>query len=54
MTNRKSKLITSKPYHLWTDVLHARSLAKQSYDEWDRGAYVRWTVNTAWKLFKVL
>lgn len=54
MTKRIPKLITSKHYHLWTDALHARALARQSDNEWDRGAYVRWAVNTAWTAFEVV
>ncbi|MEW6145739.1 MAG: hypothetical protein AB1598_12040 [Thermodesulfobacteriota bacterium] len=54
MTNRITKLITSNQYHLWTDALHARALARQSDNEWDRGAYVRWAVNTAWTVFEVV
>lgn len=43
-----TKYVDSNHYHLWTDVLHARELAKQTSNKWDRGSYVRWTVITAW------
>ncbi|WP_049768525.1 hypothetical protein [Anaeromyxobacter sp. Fw109-5] len=46
------KLIDSTQYHLWADALHARQLARTTKDEWDRGAYVRWAVNTAWTAFE--
>lgn len=46
------KLIDSTQYHLWSDALHARQLARTTNDEWDRGAYVRWAVNTAWTAFE--
>ncbi len=46
------KLIDSTHYHLWSDALHARELARTATDEWDRGAYVRWAVNTAWTAFE--
>ena len=39
-------------YHLWTDALHARQLARDAANEWDRGAYVRWAVNSAWTAFE--
>lgn len=39
-------------YHLWTDVVHARQLARDSVDEWDRGTYVRWTIQSAWSAFE--
>jgi len=54
MMRETSKLITSKQYHIWTDALHARTLARQSDNEWNRGAYVRWAVNTAWTAFEVV
>ena len=46
------KLIDSTQYHLWSDALHARQLARTTTDDWDRGAYVRWAVNTAWTAFE--
>lgn len=52
MTTKVPKLVTSTHYHLWTDALHARALAAQSRNTWDRGAYVRWAVNTAWTVFE--
>ena len=39
-------------YHLWTDALHTRQLAQDAANEWDRGAYVRWAVNSAWTAFE--
>lgn len=39
-------------YHLWTDALHARQLARETQDEWDRGSYVRWTIQAAWTAFE--
>jgi rhamnogalacturonyl hydrolase YesR len=48
------KLVDSISYHLWTDALHARELARTTDDNWDRGTYVRWTVNTAWSAFEMV
>jgi hypothetical protein len=47
------KLITTPSYHLWNDALHARALAHQTEDDWNRGAYVRWTVTTAWAVLEL-
>jgi hypothetical protein len=47
-------LVTTTHYHLWTDALHARALATQARNTWDRGAYVRWAVNTAWTVFETV
>lgn len=46
------KLVDSLHYHLWTDALHARALARQTQDAWNRGTYVRWTVTSAWTAFE--
>jgi hypothetical protein len=46
------KLVTSRHYHLWTDALHARALAQQTRNIWDRGTYVRWAIATAWTCFE--
>lgn len=40
-------------YHVWTDALHARDLARVAPNDWDLGTYVRWTVNTAWTAFEM-
>jgi hypothetical protein len=42
------KLIKNNHYHIWTDALHARALAHEASNRWDRGTYVRWTIMTAW------
>ncbi|MCK5535870.1 MAG: hypothetical protein KAI79_03535 [Bacteroidales bacterium] len=47
------KIVDSPHYHLWTDTLHARSLAQQANNKWDRGTYVRWTVTTAWTVLEI-
>jgi hypothetical protein len=54
MTKKIPKLVTTIHYHLWTDALHARALATQARNDWDRGAYVRWAVNTAWTVFETV
>jgi hypothetical protein len=46
------KVIDSIQYHVWSDALHARELAKQTESDWDRGAYVRWAIQTAWTAFE--
>ena len=47
------KIVEGPHYHLWTDALHARALAKQANNRWDRGTYVRWTVTTAWTVLEM-
>jgi hypothetical protein len=47
------KIVESSHYHLWTDALHARALAKQAKNRWDRGTYVRWSVTTAWTVLEM-
>ncbi len=47
------KLVETPHYHLWTDALHARSLARQARNRWDRGTYVRWTITTAWTVLEM-
>jgi len=46
------KVIDSIQYHVWSDALHARQLARQTESPWDRGAYVRWAIQTAWSAFE--
>jgi len=43
-----TKYVQSNHYHIWTDAIHARQLAKQTKNRWDRGTYVRWTILTSW------
>lgn len=45
---RYPKIVESSHYHIWTDALHARELARQAKNHWDRGTYVRWTITTGW------
>jgi hypothetical protein len=47
------KLIEDNHYHLWTDALHARELARQTNNRWDRGTYVRWAIVTAWTVLEM-
>lgn len=47
------KIIESAHYHLWTDALHARALAKQAQNRWDCGTYVRWSITTAWTVLEM-
>ena len=46
------KVIDSIQYHVWSDALHAHELARETKSDWDRGAYVRWAVQTAWSAFE--
>jgi len=46
------KVIDSIQYHVWSDALHARQLARKTESPWDRGAYVRWAIQTAWSAFE--
>jgi hypothetical protein len=39
-------------YHIWTDALHGRHLARETANDWDRGTYVRWTIASAWTAFE--
>jgi len=47
------KIVETPHYHLWTDALHARALAHQARNKWDRGTYVRWAVTTAWTVLEI-
>jgi hypothetical protein len=46
------KVVDSIQYHVWSDALHARQLARETKSPWDRGAYVRWAIQTAWSAFE--
>ena len=46
------KSVDTPSYHVWTDALHARSLAVETNNDWDRGAYVRWAILSAWTAFE--
>jgi hypothetical protein len=46
-------LAESNHYHLWADALHARALALESPNQWDRGTYVRWALMTAWAALEI-
>jgi hypothetical protein len=46
------KVVDSIQYHLWSDALHARELARQTQSPLDRGAYVRWAIQAAWTAFE--
>lgn len=45
--------VDSPHYHVWTDALHARHLAETTANDWDRGTYVRWAINSAWTAFEM-
>ncbi len=47
------KLVDNNHYHLWSDALHAKALAHQARNKWDRGTYVRWCINTAWTVLEM-
>jgi hypothetical protein len=47
------KIVQTPRYHIWTDALHARSLAQQANNKWDRGTYVRWCVSTSWTALEI-
>lgn len=51
--NTYPKIVESNHYHLWTDALHARALAHQAKNRWDRGTYVRWAVITSWTVLEI-
>jgi hypothetical protein len=44
--------VNTPHYHVWTDALHARQLARDTKNEWDRGTYVRWAIQSAWTAFE--
>lgn len=46
-------IVDSTQCHLWTDVLHARQLAREALNKWDRGTYVRMCVTTSWSAIEV-
>lgn len=41
-------------FHLWTDALHAKALAHQSKNDWNRGTYVRWCIITTSIVFEMM
>jgi hypothetical protein len=47
------KIVDEPHYHLWTDALHGRALAKQAKNPWDRGTYVRWCITTTWTVLEM-
>jgi len=49
----EAKLVDNANFHIWTDALHARELARRAQDQWNRGTYVRWAVNSAWMAFEM-
>jgi hypothetical protein len=51
---RYPKIVDSAHYHVWTDALHARELAKQAKNDWDRGTYVRWAITSAWTALEMV
>ena len=44
----KPVIVDSTQCHLWTDALHARTLARDAKNKWDRGTYVRFCIMTVW------
>jgi len=50
---RMKSFIDTPHYHLWTDALHARALANQANNHWDRGTYVRWAIITGWSVLEM-
>lgn len=46
-------IVDSTKCHLWTDALHARQLAREAPNKWDRGTYVRMCVTTCWTAIEV-
>lgn len=44
----KPTTVDSTQCHLWTDALHARQLAREAFNKWDRGTYVRMAVTVVW------
>ncbi len=50
--NIGTKLVDNVTFHIWTDALHARELARKARDRWNRGTYVRWAVRDAWTAFE--
>jgi hypothetical protein len=51
---RYPKIVDSVHYHIWTDALHARELARQTKNDWDRGTYVRWVITSAWTALEMV
>jgi len=52
-STNKPRSVESTQYHVWTDALHGRALARQAANDWDRGTYVRWTIVSAWIAFEM-
>lgn len=47
-----NKIIDDAHYHIWSDALHLRELARQTPDRWDRATYIRAAVTMAWTAFE--
>lgn len=47
-----ARSVETPHYHIWTDALHGRRLAREATNAWDRGTYVRWTIASAWTAFE--
>jgi hypothetical protein len=52
MADFKSKLVNTFHYHLWTDALHLRAIAREAGNRWNRGTYVRCTLTNAWTVLE--
>jgi len=53
LTATRVRSVESPHFHLWTDALHARELARQAQNRWDKGTYVRWAIITAWTVLEM-
>lgn len=49
---KHARSIDSSYHHLWSDALHFQALANQTHNKWDRGTYVRASINFAWTAFE--
>ena len=49
-----AKIIDNSHYHVWTDALHLRQLARETTDQWDRATYVRAAVIMGWVAFETM
>jgi hypothetical protein len=49
-----NKIVNDAHYHIWSDALHLRQLAREATNKWDRSTYVRAAVVMAWTAFETV
>lgn len=47
------KIVENPHYHVWTDALHGRQLAREAKNKWDAGTYARWSLFSSWTALEI-